>query len=710
MKRKSGILLSLTALALSIGAVGAIATGTDLLSGHPVAVKAAEEASPLYKLTPTKGSNSDYASTCDVTIDGVTWNVAGNSTLLPWRIGGKSIQNATRRIYSKTALTGSVSKILVSFGSNSATVNSAKLMVFGTAEDAANGKNSISEVELSFKASSTVTVEHPSADAVWKDAFYSFDFSVTESGGKSKSKFFEFKEAVFYEAEAPSTEPSVTLADGADISVVTGELKTIQFDVKNLPEGGAVDFSIEENDLVQTEWHEATNSLDILGGGALGKVKYTVSLLDSEANVVASLEGTITVVVLPESLTISGLEDGAILRMGSKVQLDASVLPAGADQNVVWSVSDSKVASISNDGLLSILSHKASESGFTVTATSVTNSSIYASTRFFTSNEFKISELVSSDGKTFRNGLATGNAVSTKGTITSIEGSSVYIQSQGAAIMLYQLDSDVLKGLKVGDGVKASGTIKLYNGLVELTSSTVTKDDSVIETVEPVTLTADKISGYSDSGVLMEVKGAVCQANRTIGSNSRSFGVNFLLPDGKTSFTAYVKKTSVPYLLETLGFSSFVKNKAYDFTGNKLLFTNSGTITPQLIINEGCKISRTGADEAQAFVDTYILAKSGAPAEGDTCDAKFAAASAAYEKLSADAKDVFDTEEKFADAKAILTYWGEHRSNKAGSLQNPNNLAKTKEANNNGALIATVAILGTASLGLIFACKKKRSK
>lgn len=677
-----------------------------------MAVKAADETSPLYKLTPTKGKNNSYANTCDVTIGGVIWNVAGNSTELPWRIGGKSIENVTRRIYSKTALTGSVSKIEVSFGTsfgtNSATVNSAKLMVFGTAEDAANGKNSISEVKLSFKPSSTVTLEHPSADAVWKDAFYSFDFNVTVSG--TKNKFFEFKEAVFYEAEAPSTEPSVTLADGADISVVTGKLKTVQFDVKNLPEGGAVDFSIEKNDLVQTEWHEATNSLDILGGDALGNVKYTVSLLDSEANVVASLEGTISVVVLPESLAISGLEDGAILRMGSKVQLDASVLPAGADQNVVWSVSDSKVASISQDGLLSILSHKVSESGFTVTATSVTNSSIYASTRFFTSNEFKISELVSSDGKTFRNGLATGNAVSTKGTITSIEGSSVYIQSEGAAVMLYQLDSDVLNGLKVGDGVKASGTIQLYNGLVELIDSTVTKDDSVIETVEPVTLTADKISGYSDSGVLMEVKGAVCQANRTIGSNSRSFGVNFLLPDGKTSFTAYVKQTSVPYLLETLGFSSFVKNKAYDFTGNKLLFTKSDTITPQLIINEGCKISRTGTDEAQAFVDTYILAKSGAPAEGDTCDAKFAAASAAYEKLSADAKDVFDTEEKFADAKAILTYWGEHRSNKAGSLQNPNNLAKTKEANNNGAFIATVAILGTASLGLIFACKKKHSK
>ena len=81
MKKKSAILLSLTALALSIGAVGAIATGTDLLSATPVAVKAAEETSPLYKLTPTEGNNSNYANTCDVTIGGVTWNVAGNSTL-----------------------------------------------------------------------------------------------------------------------------------------------------------------------------------------------------------------------------------------------------------------------------------------------------------------------------------------------------------------------------------------------------------------------------------------------------------------------------------------------------------------------------------------------------------------------------------------------------------------------------------------------------
>ena len=43
MKKKSAILLSLAALALSVGAVGAIATGTDLLSATPVAVKAADE-------------------------------------------------------------------------------------------------------------------------------------------------------------------------------------------------------------------------------------------------------------------------------------------------------------------------------------------------------------------------------------------------------------------------------------------------------------------------------------------------------------------------------------------------------------------------------------------------------------------------------------------------------------------------------------------
>ena len=78
--------------------------------------------------------------------------------------------------------------------------------------------------------------------------------------------------------------------------------------------------------------------------------------------------------------------------------------------------------------------------------------------------------------------------------------------------------------------------------------------------------------------------------------------------------------------------------------------------------------------------------------------------------MSAEAKGLFDNDEAYASSKATYDYWAAHSDSANGTKALPSNLAKTKEANNNGALIATVAILGTASLGLIFACKKKHSK
>ena len=53
-----------------------------------------------YTLTPAAGSNNNYASACDVTINGIVWNVTGNSTLTPWRLGGKSLSGVDRAVYS----------------------------------------------------------------------------------------------------------------------------------------------------------------------------------------------------------------------------------------------------------------------------------------------------------------------------------------------------------------------------------------------------------------------------------------------------------------------------------------------------------------------------------------------------------------------------------------------------------------------------------
>ena len=80
------------------------------------------------------GSNNAYASACDITYDGIKWNVTGNakpaSTTGPnyWRIGGKNITNLDRTVYSKTAYTEPLSKVEFVSGTVTATWNSLKLV------------------------------------------------------------------------------------------------------------------------------------------------------------------------------------------------------------------------------------------------------------------------------------------------------------------------------------------------------------------------------------------------------------------------------------------------------------------------------------------------------------------------------------------------------------------------------------------------------
>lgn len=45
----------------------------------------------LYTLTPTNGTNNSYAGNCDVTVNGIVWNLTGNSQINPWKFGGKKI-------------------------------------------------------------------------------------------------------------------------------------------------------------------------------------------------------------------------------------------------------------------------------------------------------------------------------------------------------------------------------------------------------------------------------------------------------------------------------------------------------------------------------------------------------------------------------------------------------------------------------------------
>lgn len=159
----------------------------------------------FYTLTPAKGTNNSYTGNCDVTIDGITWNITGNSQMQPWRIGGKSITNVDRSVYSKTAMGSAITKVDLTVGAaSSITVNSLKLIVASDADF----NNKLDEVSATFAANSTITFS-PTSGSEWATgAYYKFTFNVTVS--VSSNKFVEFTKAEFY-AEGGDT-PTQTVA------------------------------------------------------------------------------------------------------------------------------------------------------------------------------------------------------------------------------------------------------------------------------------------------------------------------------------------------------------------------------------------------------------------------------------------------------------------------------------------------------------------
>lgn len=132
----------------------------------------------LYTLNPVKGKNSDYTKSGDVEINGITWCVGGNIASTPWRIGGKSITNVDRTLYSKTAYPKALTSIKVTFGTSNITVNSCKL-VYSTNADFTDSK----ECNIKFTASSTIEA----TDNFPANAYYKLVLNVTNTTTSNKS-------------------------------------------------------------------------------------------------------------------------------------------------------------------------------------------------------------------------------------------------------------------------------------------------------------------------------------------------------------------------------------------------------------------------------------------------------------------------------------------------------------------------------------------
>lgn len=146
----------------------------------------------VYTLDGTvTGGNSGYDSESAIEQNTISWKVKGNTTTSPWRIGGKSLTNVDRTIYSTVPLNKNISKIEITHsGASSITVNSMTVIVASDAEF----NSVVSSLTPSFVANGVVTVERPSG-VNWNNCYFKIVYNVTVSS--TSNKYIAFSKAEF---------------------------------------------------------------------------------------------------------------------------------------------------------------------------------------------------------------------------------------------------------------------------------------------------------------------------------------------------------------------------------------------------------------------------------------------------------------------------------------------------------------------------------
>ena len=248
--------------------VAKLVLGLSLAAGVGVAVSSnkarkVDAADVLeYKLDGTvTGGSSAYASG-SVTQGGLTWTVEANSTMNPWRFGGKDDQ--IRNCASQAAVSSeNITKVLVETGTATCTVNSISLYV-GTSE----GVSDISSLSKTSSLTSTILeFDRPSGDN-WSNRFFTVVFDVSCSS--SSNQYIQLKSIEFYKAGSDAPTYAVTYHDtNADSGTApTGG---------NYAEGGTVTVAGNTGSLTRDGYDWAGWSLNSDGSGTIYGPTYTAT-------------------------------------------------------------------------------------------------------------------------------------------------------------------------------------------------------------------------------------------------------------------------------------------------------------------------------------------------------------------------------------------------------------------------------------------------
>ena len=227
--------------------------------------------------TITTGGNSNYAQDGGgLTQNDIEWSVTGNTTINPWRIGGKNLTNVNREAYSKTAMGAAISKIELEIGSITLTTcNSIKLVV---ASDASFSTELATITKTDITANATLTFSSETTE--WASgAYYKFIFNVTAG---SSNSYVQLKSAKFYKASS---------SGGGD----TPSLQTSDLSLSGAPV--ALSFDLYNNSSAQTVSYTTSST----GAVTVSESEYVSCVVDETAK-------TITVnptAVTPSAQTIT---------------------------------------------------------------------------------------------------------------------------------------------------------------------------------------------------------------------------------------------------------------------------------------------------------------------------------------------------------------------------------------------------------------------
>ena len=144
-----------------------------------------------YVLTSVSGSNNSYAGSCDITVNGIKWNLTGNSQMDPWRIGGKSITKVDRALYSKTPYPDALSKVEFVAGTSSVTTWHSLTLIYST-----NADFSDAQTMSTTSVGANKTISFAPDGGFPANCYFKFVLNVTVSG--TSNKYVQMSKVNFY--------------------------------------------------------------------------------------------------------------------------------------------------------------------------------------------------------------------------------------------------------------------------------------------------------------------------------------------------------------------------------------------------------------------------------------------------------------------------------------------------------------------------------